>query len=150
MFGMVPFGLRNNASKRKESLERIMDYMFEQPLGPLSKVSSVFSSFKVDVKDCGNSYEILAELPGLDRENIVLDYDKNYLSITANRNEDREEHDEDGKYICRERHSSKMERSFYIDDIDESKIKAELKEGILKVVLPKNSVEEIKKTIPIE
>ena len=116
----------------------------------MTNITSVFSSFKVDVKDCGSSYEILAELPGIDRANIVLDYDKNYLSIMVNRNEEHEEHDEDGKYICRERHTSKMERSFYIDDIDESKIKAELKEGILKVVLPKNSVEELKKTIPIE
>ena len=97
----------------------------------------IMNSFKVDVKDLGSSYEISAELPGMKKENIHLDYRDNYLTIAARTDVTEEKKDSAGNYIHRERRTGSVSRSFYVDDIDDSKISAEFKDGILKIDLPK-------------
>ena len=54
------------------------------------------------------------------------------------------------KYIRRERYVGEMQRSFYIDDIDEKNIKASYQDGILTVVLPKITKEEATTQINID
>jgi len=149
MFSILPFNFRSNAEKGKESVERFMDYVMEQPLNPINKVSGAFSSFRVDVKECEDSYIVFAELPGFEKEDITLAYEGNkYLVISTRQGE--EEQDTDGRYICRERRVGKFERSFYIDNISEEEITAEFKNGILVVTLPKYKPEVPKKIIDIK
>ena len=93
--------------------------MFEQPFGLMHHFNSSFSSFKVDVKDMGATYELTAELPGVKKEEITLDYNQNYLTISANRNEENET--KENNYICRERHVGNVQSSFYLDNIDRDK-----------------------------
>ena len=97
----------------------------------------MMSSFRVDVKDLGSSYEISAELPGMKKENIHLDYHDNYLTIAARTDVTEEKKDSDGNYIHRERRTGSVSRSFYVDDIDGTKISAEFKDGVLTINLPK-------------
>lgn len=148
MFDLVPFRSQGNLSKRGDAFDRLFDYMLDQPLGALGKFHSGFSSFKVDVKDNGGAYELTAELPGVKKEDIALHYERDYLTISANREEETE--DKKDNYVCRERHVGKIHRSFFISNIDESGIKAQFKDGILKVDLPKVSAEKAKKQIDIE
>ena len=89
------------------------------------------------MKDTGDGYELTADLPGMKKEDISLKYDNNYLVISANKNEEKNEQDEKGNYIRRERRYGSMSRSFYIDNIDETKVEAEFKDGVLKIDMPK-------------
>ena len=136
MFGLVPFnskGLQQN----HDSFGSLFDIFNEPFFNDFPMTNSAVGKFKVDVKDKGKSYELTAELPGMSKENISLDYTNNYLTISAQRKEEKNESDDKGNYIRRERHFGNMSRSFYIDGINESKISAEFKDGILKVDLPK-------------
>jgi HSP20 family protein len=91
-----------------------------------------------------------AELPGVKKEDISLSYDSGYLTIQASTGDNKEEKDSDGKYIRRERRSGSMSRSFYIDNIDEGQVKAEFKDGILNIRLPKVTPQDTAKHIAIE
>lgn len=146
MFGLVPFGTRNDLAKRDDALDRLFD-IFREPFfsggAPLRDWGGM-AAFKVDVKDDGEAYELTADLPGMKKEDISLCYENSYLTIAARQEEKKEEQDEKGRYIRRERSLGSMSRSFYIDDIDEAKISAEFQDGVLKVVLPKAAPAERK------
>lgn len=135
MFGLVPFRSHGNVTRKGDAFDRWFDYMFEQPFGALNKLHSGLSTFKVDVKDKGSFYELTAELPGVKKEDIELHYEQDYLTISANREEEKEEKQDN--YVCRERHVGKIQRSFVISDVDESRIAASFQDGVLTVELPK-------------
>ena len=145
MFGLVPFVSRKNVAKSNDDFHSLFD-IFNEPFFNMPAMNMSASAFKVDVKDNGNAYELIADFPGLKKENISLDYENSYLTISAKTEEGNDEQDDKGNYIRRERHVGSMSRSFYIDNIDESKISAEFKEGVLKVDLPKIAEEAPKST----
>jgi len=93
--------------------------------------------FRVDIRESNEAYFIEAELPGVKKEDINVEYNNNYLTLSAKR-EDKATNIE-GNFVKRERHFGELKRSFYVDDIDENKIEASFKEGILRVVLYKQS-----------
>ena len=139
MFGLVPFGSRNGLAKKEDGFDRLFD-VFNEPFfsgdwAPFAGWNS--SSFKVDVKDNGNSYELTADLPGMKKEDISLRYENNYLTIEAKKDEAKDEKDDKGNYIRRERSVGSVTRSFYIDHIDEAKVSAEFKDGVLHIEMPK-------------
>jgi len=140
MFGLVPFGTRKDLAGKDHELRTLFD-VFNEPffhddfMAPLAGWKT--GSFQVDVKDKGGSYELTADLPGMKKEDISLSYENSYLTIAANQNTEEEQKDEDGHYIRRERRMGSMSRSFYIDNIDDTKVTAEFKDGVLKVELPK-------------
>ena len=138
MFGLVPFGSRKDLARKDDGLRSLFD-IFNEPF--FNSNFEPFTSwghagFKVDVKDKGNAYELTADLPGVKKENITLQYENNYLTITAEESADKEEKDGES-YIRRERRIGQTTRSFYIDNIDESKVTAEFKDGVLTIDLPK-------------
>lgn len=98
-------------------------------------------NFNVDIKENDDAYMLEADLPGLDKENIQLDYNNNVLSIRAEQEVSTEAKDEDSNYIRRERSSRSYNRQFLIKDVDEDKITAEFENGVLKVQLPKKEVD---------
>ncbi len=107
---------------------------------------------KTDIKEHDNNYELIVDLPGLNKENIKLEIDNGYLTISAKTSSDNEEKEE-GKFIRRERYSGEYQRSFYVgDEITEEDIKASFKNGILDITLPKKEYkeEQTKKCIEIE
>ncbi|TCS80454.1 Hsp20/alpha crystallin family protein [Pectinatus cerevisiiphilus] len=153
MFGLVPFA-KNNAAKKDDAFGRLFDFFnepfFNSAIAPVQTAMSGFASFKVDVKDVGDSYELSAELPGVKKEDISLSYDNGYLTIEANTKDENEEKDDTGKYIRRERRCGSMSRSFYIDNINDAQAKAEFKDGILTIKLPKTTPTDNSKHINIE
>lgn len=148
MFGLVPFRSHGNVTRKGDAFDRLFDYMFDQPFGALNKLHSGLSTFKVDVKDKGSSYELTAELPGVKKEDIQLHYEQDYLTISANRAEEKEE--KESNYVCRERHVGSIQRSFFISGIDERRIAAAFKDGVLTVDLPKLEGEKPVKQIEIQ
>ena len=110
---------------------------------------------KTDVRETKNSYEVDVDLPGFKKDEIKLELDNGYLTISATKGLDKDETDkETGKYIRRERYAGACQRSFYVgEDITEQDIKAEFKHGILKLFVPKKEAQpkvENKKYVAIE
>ena len=140
MFGLVPFGARKDLARKDDGFHSLFD-MFNEPFvhddffAPFAGWKG--SSFKVDVKDNGTAYELTADLPGMKKEDISLSYENNYLTISANQSGAEDTKDDAGNYIRRERRMGSVTRSFYIDNIDDGKVTAEFKDGVLKVDLPK-------------
>lgn len=103
---------------------------------------------KVDILDDGESFVVTAELPGVSRENLDIDLRSNRLAIRGKKDvENREEGD---GYVKAERSRGSFERSFFLDDkIDAENIKAEHKDGVLRLTLPKKR-EEVSKKIEVD
>lgn len=97
---------------------------------------------KTDIRDEGEKYVMEAELPGFTKEDIKLDINGSYLVLTAEHKNEKDEKDDKGKYIRRERSYGSYTRSFDITGFDTENISAEYKDGILKIDLPKKASEE--------
>lgn len=143
MFGLVPFGSKKDLTKANADGARSIWDVFDEPFFQNDFFPSVdwnqSGGMRVDVKDNGTSYELTADLPGMKKEDINLSYQNGYLTIAAKKDETNEQKDDAGNYIRRERRAGSVSRSFYIDNIDESKVSAEFKDGVLKVDLPKSA-----------
>ena len=104
---------------------------------------------KTDVKEVGDNYLLDIAVPGYDKENIKLELERGYLTVTAAQDNNREESNE--KYIRRERYYGKCSRTFYVgDNVTDEDIKANYKNGILTITVPKVSKIDNKKVIEIE
>lgn len=104
--------------------------------------SPAVSGCRTDIRDEGDRYVLESELPGFDKEDIHLDLDGDYLTISAQHNTEKEENDKEGKYLRRERSSSSYRRSFNIAACSSENIDAEYKNGILTVNLPKKQEQQ--------
>ena len=96
-----------------------------------------FDVMKCDIYEKDGAYHIEADIPGFKKDEISVECEDGYVTIQAEKNTENEEKDEDKKYIKRERFYGKTVRKFYVGDIDEEKIQAEFKDGILALVIPK-------------
>ena len=109
---------------------------------------------KTDVKDTEHGYEITMNLPGVKKEDVKAALKDGYLTISATSDSKKEEKNDKGQYIRRERYTGSCSRSFYVgEDVQQEDIKAEFKHGILKLFVPKKEAKpavEEKKHIAIE
>ena len=93
---------------------------------------------KTDVKEHDGGYDLDIELPGYKKEDVKAELKEGYLTITASKNENKDETDKKGQYIRRERYSGTCSRGFYVgEEVTEQDIKAKFEDGILKVFVPK-------------
>lgn len=103
---------------------------------------------KSDIYEQNENYVLEIDLPGFDKENVSIDYHNEYLTIKAVKNDN---HDENDKYIKKERFYGGYKRTFYIGNLDESNIKANYNNGVLKITFPKEELKkESKKQILID
>lgn len=133
MFDMVPFRKNNNLARRGDFFDQMMNNFFDDDF--LTPQNYFGNSFRVDLKENENEYIIEADLPGIKKDAIDLSYENNYLTVTAKREDTVE--DKSGNYVRRERSYGEFKRSFYIDNVDESKIDASFNDGVLRINLPK-------------
>ena len=134
MFRLMPFNIKENAERGRDALERLLEFAMDQPMNPVGRVSGALASFRVDVIDTEDRYEVFAELPGFTKEEITISYDENkHLTISA----ERLESELPVKYLCHERRTGKFERSFYVDDIAKDEVSVSFENGVLHVILPK-------------
>ena len=93
-------------------------------------------SMPVEITEKDKEYDIRAELPGVKKEDLDIDIDKNYVTIRANKTE---EHNEDTKsYKKSEFRYGEFSRTVYLaQDIDVDKTDAVLEHGVLKIKAPK-------------
>lgn len=133
MFELMPFGKRNNMNIYDpfEEMKRWEDRFFSN--------NSWRNTFKCDIRDNGDSYLLEADLPGMEKKDIQIEVDKDYLTITAQRNNTFEQKDNNGNVVHSERSFGTFSRSFDLTGVKSDEIKASFKNGVLTLVLPKEN-----------
>lgn len=135
-----------------ETLQREVDRVFEDfsrsfPFGgrlldwaaPWQRAghAAEVSAPAVDVVEKDGSYEITAELPGMDEKNIEVKLSDEILTIRGEKKEEKEEKDKN--YYMSERRYGSFQRSFQLPaGVDQTKIAASFQKGVLTVTLPKS------------
>ncbi len=147
MIGLVPFN-RNRVIEKNgfKDVYDMLDDFFSDTLLP--RKSLISGTFKLDVKENKDNYQIEAELPGIKKEEINIEMNNERLTINIDK---KEEIDESTKnYIHRERHICSMNRSIYLAGAKDNDIKAKLDNGVLTITVPKKEKSNKAYTIEIE
>lgn len=109
---------------------------------------------KTDVQETDADYVVDIDLPGFQKEEIQMQLENGNLTVSASKKLDRDEKNENGNYVRRERYAGSMSRSFYVGKhVTEEDIHPRYENGILSFHIPKEqpvAVEEKRHYIPIE
>ena len=133
-----------------------MDFPFERDFwgrkNPLYGKNAK-NMMKTDIREHDGGYELDVDLPGFKKDEISVELENGYLTISAAKGLDKDEKDKKGKYIRRERYAGAMQRSFCVGDaLTQEDIKAKFEDGILRLDIPKKDARQVetKKRIAIE
>ena len=128
------FGLVNNSNN-------LFDYLFSDPV---FNVNTTTNRMSTDIKEKESGYELSMEVPGFDKEDLKLDLEDGYLTVSAEHNKTNEEKDNEGHLIRQERYYGNTKRSFYVGDaVTKEDIQAKYDKGILNIFVPKKEVKKI-------
>lgn len=108
---------------------------------------------KTDVKETDAGYEVDVDLPGFAKDEIHLELNNGYLTISTEKSLEKTHENQKGKMLRQERYSGMMQRSFYVgESLTEEDIKASYESGVLHVILPKKEAPKApaRRTILIE
>ena len=109
---------------------------------------------KTDIKEHDDRYEIILDLPGFKKDEVQIELNDGYMTISAEKGLEPKEEKKPGRYIRQERYAGACQRSFYVgDDLTEEDISAKFRHGVLKVTVPKKEAKpavDAKKYIEIE
>lgn len=98
---------------------------------------------KMDVVEKDDSFEVKMNIPGYDKEDIAIELKDGMLEVTAKKEEKKEEKDENGKFIRRERFTGQCTRRFGVpNNLTENDINASFENGVLNITIPKKEEEK--------
>ena len=93
---------------------------------------------KTDVREKEDVCELDIDLPGFKKDEINVELKNGYLTISTAKGLDKDQKDDNGKYIRRERYTGVCSRSFYVGtQVRPEDISAKYEDGILKLSVPK-------------
>ena len=132
--------MRWNPMRDMFNLRHQINHMMGDFLSPIHRYDGEFSTWNwnpvVDIYENDEKIVIKAELPGIDKKDIVVDVKDNVLTLKGERSSDDEVKKE--RYYRKERTFGKFERVFKLPaDVDPEKISADYTDGILKIEIPK-------------
>ena len=105
-------------------------------------------AMKCDIYEKDGMVHIELDVPGFDKKDINIELSKGNLIVTATKEETEKDKK---KYYRRERtFYGKYSRSFYLGDVEDDKIDASFKDGILTITVPKEASKDNKKLIEIK
>lgn len=147
MAALIPFNKKNSNSLSTgfDEFNNMLDDFFAD--GWPFRRSLLADTFKIDVQEKDKEYIVEAELPGVKRDDVSLDYDEGRLSISVKKSEESEEKKKN--YIHRERRYSSAARSVYLENANPDGISAKLEDGILCITVPKQERPDNSKHISI-
>ena len=120
-------------------LNRNFDSLFPEYIND-EDVSEKFA-MPVELHEHEKEYCVNAELPGVTKDNLDIDIDKNHITINAKKEEEKEESDK--HYKKSEFRYGEFSRTIYFpNEIDTDKTSAKLEHGILKITAPKKEAEK--------
>ncbi|EJO5348845.1 Hsp20/alpha crystallin family protein [Clostridium botulinum] len=140
MLDMIPYR-KDNLSTRDQFFSPFFKNFFNDDF--FTEMGNMQGNFNVDLKETDKNYLIEADLPGIKKEDIAIDFNNNHLVINAKRQDSVEDKKEN--YVRREIHYGEFKRSFYIDNADENKIGASFDNGVLKIDIPKTNQDNKKR-----
>ena len=106
---------------------------------PFPVPAEVDLTMKVDVKEAEKEFTVLAEIPGVKKEDIAVDVEGDTVSVRAEVKQEKEEKQGE-KVVHSERTYGMVARSFSLPvEVDDQAVKAEYKDGVLKLTLPKKT-----------
>ncbi len=138
MFYLNPDRVRRSST---HDLMRVFDDFFANS-SPSQK-----SALPLDVREYETYFLIEADVPGVAKEAIVLNYEHDLLSIKV---EQEKQDDDQESYLYRERMGRMVERKLDLGELDFERIDAELKHGVLRIKAYKHVVDNQRKTIEIK
>ena len=141
-----------NPWREMPALSNRMNRLFDDPFFSIGRMADDDSlgmwNPAVDLYEKDDHFVIKAELPGVDRKDIRIDLKDRVLTVSGNRTQEQEVKEEN--YYRKERSYGKFQRAFRLPaDVDSDKIKAEFKDGVLQVEVPK-PIEIKAKTVTIQ
>lgn len=99
---------------------------------------------KTDVKETDEGYEVDVDLPGFAKDEIHLDLNNGYLTISTEKSLEKTHENQSGKMLRQERYSGVMQRSFYVgQQLTEEDVKASYESGVLHICVPKKDAPRI-------
>lgn len=112
---------------------------------PFERFGATFgvSAPVVDVTETDKQYEVIAELPGMDEKDIEVTLAEGRLTIKGEKKQEKEDKKEDKKkdYYLMERRFGSFNRSIRLpENVNEGRIQAAFKKGVLTITLPKKEV----------
>ncbi len=120
-----------------ELVDDFLKGFFVRPVG--FETEEPARRMKIEVTEANGEYKVLAELPGVKKENIQVNIDGDQVSITA---ESRAERDakEGERVLHSERYFGKVSRAFRLaQEVDDSRASAKYSDGVLELTLPKKA-----------
>ena len=94
---------------------------------------------KIDVREAEKEFSVFADIPGVKKEDITVDIDGDTVSLRAEVKQEKEEKKGE-KIVYSERTYGMVSRSFTLPvEVDDKAVKAEYKDGVLKLTLPKKT-----------
>jgi HSP20 family protein len=104
---------------------------------------------QIDVCERADEVVILVEMPGVERSDVAIAWKEPILTISGQKRQQPDH--SNARYMCVERSYGSFRREIAIGiPIDYRKARAELKNGLMKIHLPKIPAENLTDTIPIE
>lgn len=117
-----------------ESIQRDLDRLIA-PRPDRARTRNGLPEMTCDITETESSYEIEADLPGFERDQIAVTLESGVLGISA----EREESDRKGRPRVRERTYTSVERRFMLPGVsDASAVDAHLKDGVLRITVAKS------------
>ena len=136
--------------------ENLFDDFFTDPFGMMPRGNDPLygkharNLMKTDVRELDNTYELDMDLPGFKKDEITVDLKNGYLTVQAAKGLDKDQQDQAGNYIRRERYAGVCSRSFYVGDtLRPEDIGAKYEDGILKLSVPKAAKRELPESTSI-
>jgi HSP20 family protein len=128
---------RNETGNPLLALHREMNRMFDEAFRSFD-ISSFGSSAmmgwpSVELSETDKEVKVVAELPGLDQNDVAIELSDGVLTISG----EKKSETEDKQRFFTERYYGGFERRIPVDDIDQEKVAASFKNGVLTVTLPK-------------
>lgn len=128
----------SRAFDRLATLREEMEGLFEAPLSPFFRTSGSFSTWSpaVDVYEDKDQFTVIAEVPGMKKEDVNITLQNGVLTVSGERKQEGKKADQGFRS---ERSVGRFQRSVTLPaSVDPSRVKATYQDGLLKVVLAKS------------
>ena len=126
----------------------IVDDFFGRDLLPGNDVfdnQTGVSMPSVNIVEGKEDFRIEVAAPGLEKDDFKIDLENNVLTISSEKEESNEQHEDDNRYMRREFCYSSFRRAFSLPNtVDADKIEANHKNGVLSIVIPKREEAKVK------
>ncbi len=127
----------------------LRDTFFSHTFGhPLNIIKNVTLRPAIEVVQCKDNYKVKVQLPGIKKDNIEVEMDNDFMTITAETHEEKEEQqeaDKNARYHTSEFRYGKYQRTISFDQpIKAEEAEAQYKDGVLTVTVPKQKIEDSK------